>query len=125
MITTGNAKRVFCDRRCKGRWHETTPRRRSRVAAYNRGPGGRATRLRYKYGIEPNDLLRIMVAQGCDCAICRTPDPDHRYGWAVDHDHTTGRVRGVLCQRCNLGIGNFRESVETLRAAIHYLDGVP
>ncbi len=41
---------------------------------------------------------------------------------SVDHDHVTGKIRGLLCHYCNVGIGNFRENQESLAAAIEYLN---
>ena len=54
--------------------------------------------------------------QGGTCAICRTKPAVH-----VDHDHATGRVRGILCFACNRGLGKVGDSVEVLRAMIAYL----
>lgn len=78
--------------------------------------------LKRKYGITPEDYDRILAAQGGVCAICRTPPPDPRgFRMHVDHDHESGRVRGILCGPCNQGIGNLGDDVERLRAAIKYL----
>jgi hypothetical protein len=51
------------------------------------------------------------------CALCRIRPAEH-----VDHDHMTGRVRGVLCFNCNGGLGQFKDSIASLRAAIDYLE---
>lgn len=60
--------------------------------------------------------------QGNACAVCRDTfdgNPRHRH---IDHNHTTGKVRAVLCHRCNMLLGLARESVETLTNAITYLE---
>lgn len=58
------------------------------------------------------------------CAICGTPEPETPKGRLhVDHDHETGRVRGLLCSRCNTGIGQFKDDPVRLQAAITYLTG--
>lgn len=63
----------------------------------------------------------MLVRQGGVCAICGGP-PDGRWKrFHVDHCHKTGRVRGLLCRKCNNGLGNFGDSVETMRKAIAYL----
>lgn len=72
-----------------------------------------------KYGLSPDDL-RLLLAQNEVCAICRTADWGHK-GPAVDHDHATGRVRGVLCSNCNQGLGRFKDDPVRLRAAAEYL----
>lgn len=59
-----------------------------------------------------------MADQRGVCAICLTGKPVH-----VDHDHRTGRVRGVLCFSCNGGLGQFRDPVDALEPAIDYLGG--
>jgi hypothetical protein len=65
-------------------------------------------RRTYKYGISDLDILAIYDAQVGRCAIC--PEPLRFIGQAgahIDHDHTTGRVRGLLCARCNQALGWF------------------
>lgn len=63
----------------------------------------------------------MLESQGGVCACCgEKPSADKRL--AVDHDHATGRVRGLLCTRCNFGIGCARDSVGTLRLWVAYLE---
>jgi hypothetical protein len=69
-----------------------------------------------------------MELQKGTCAICRKPEVvmDKKVGrlrnLAVDHCHGKGHVRGLLCQGCNQGLGNFKDSPEILLAAIKYLE---
>lgn len=78
--------------------------------------GGRHYHLRRRYGIGAADVDAMIVAQGGRCPICGRSDPEQ-----VDHDHVTGKVRGVLCFNCNGGLGQFRDDVEALLAAAAYL----
>ncbi len=73
--------------------------------------------LRRRYGITSADYDAMVEAQDGLCALCRERPPEH-----VDHDHVTGTVRGLLCSCCNQGLGNFRDSVAALRAAVVYLE---
>lgn len=78
-------------------------------------------RLR-KYGMGEGDDLRMLAAQGGECAICGTTDPGGPHGvWAIDHCHGTGSVRGILCHRCNLGLGQFGDDPNILQQAVEYL----
>lgn len=82
--------------------------------------------LRVGYGVTDSDVGDRIEAQGGGCAICR--EPLTRWGRVgepgsacVDHNHTTGTLRGVLCRRCNSGLGSFRDNPEIMAAAIKYL----
>ncbi|MFD6915076.1 MULTISPECIES: endonuclease VII domain-containing protein [Streptomyces] len=60
----------------------------------------------------------IIAAQGGVCYLCLRAPAVH-----VDHCHKTGRVRGVLCLNCNVGVGLFKEDPERMRRAAEYLEG--
>lgn len=87
----------------------------------------RATRLRLaillkQYGMTIEDYQARLLAQGGACLICtRTPSADGHVRLVVDHDHATGRVRGLLCNNCNSGLGYFRDDPNALASAIRYL----
>lgn len=68
------------------------------------------------YNLRPSELCRLKQRQGNACAICGRDAVLH-----VDHCHKTGRVRGLLCQTCNTGLGKFCEDPERLRRAVEYL----
>jgi hypothetical protein len=80
----------------------------------------RDKRFQDKYGITLDDYERLYEQQKGRCAVCGDPSLDRLL--AVDHDHVTGRVRGLLCANCNLGIGNFKDDVSRLTQAICYLE---
>ena len=75
-----------------------------------------------RYGITPDDYQNIFSTQGACCAICKTDKPANGQGnFHVDHDHQTGRVRGILCSECNIGLGKFNDDPRLLTAAAAYL----
>lgn len=83
-------------------------------AAANRFRQSLKTRAK-KYGVGIDVLARLLPNGMGVCEICRAP------GKCIDHDHSTGIVRGVLCSKCNLGIAKFDDSAEVLRSAVAYL----
>jgi hypothetical protein len=74
-----------------------------------------------KYGITLEEYQKLWDDQNGVCAICGNPEPKEGYMLAVDHDHITGKIRGLLCSRCNTSIGKFEDSIEILQNAIKYL----
>ena len=82
----------------------------------------RSVVLKNKYGITHDDFTIMLLAQNNCCKICKSSDPGVRGIFKVDHCHTTGKVRGLLCQSCNVGIGLFGDDTTILKNAIQYLE---
>jgi len=81
----------------------------------------RERQLKHLYGITLAEYNEMLEAQGGVCAICgKTPEANGRR-LSVDHDHEINKNRGLLCRRCNLGLGNFEDDLELLVIAISYL----
>ena len=84
------------------------------------------THLQRKFGIGLTDYIEMVVERGNKCDICGQPETQLRGGkvkaLAVDHDHKTGAIRGLLCCDCNQALGKLGDSVDRLKAAIAYLD---
>lgn len=87
--------------------------------------------LEKSYGLPPGRYEQMLEAQKHCCAICQRHEdilPINRYSsrkLAIDHSHTTGQVRGLLCTSCNWALGRFQDSIPTLRRAIQYLRSHP
>jgi hypothetical protein len=80
----------------------------------------KSMKLMRSYGITIDEFEARLAGQGGACAICRIV-PENTWSLAVDHDHRTGKVRGLLCDQCNLALGKFQDSIKTLENAIAYL----
>jgi hypothetical protein len=76
--------------------------------------------IKFKYAITVTEYGVLLTEQNGVCAICSQGEPSGR-NLTVDHDHKTGQVRGLLCHRCNVGIGFFADDPTRLQAAIAYL----
>ena len=81
-----------------------------------------ARRLRV-YGVSANDYDKMFKEQNGVCFICNKPQRKkvHKHLF-VDHCHTTNKIRALLCNNCNTGIGMFEESIQTMKDAIAYLE---
>lgn len=93
------------------------------AARYRKKHGERIARkaLEKAYGITFVEFEGMLVAQNGVCAICRGVNPSGER-LSVDHDHRTNRVRGLLCRKCNAGIGHFKDGAALLRAAAEYIE---
>ena len=115
----------------KGAWALMTPEQKSRAAdwqrEFRRTPEGRrhvrAMNLK-KYGLTPEMYDAIEAAQGGVCRVCDQPETSsNQFGpmrLAVDHCHETGRVRGLLCARCNRSLGLLGNDAERIQALANY-----
>lgn len=77
-------------------------------------------RLKNTYGISLSERNDILAKQDWKCAICGTSLLGRKIN--IDHDHNTGKVRGILCNGCNRGLGFFDDNIENLKNAIKYLE---
>ena len=78
--------------------------------------------LFYEYGIRESDYNQMFLEQGGRCLGCGKHQSELNHPLHVDHDHKTGKVRGLLCKLCNSAIGNARDNVNILRSLADYLE---
>ena len=77
---------------------------------------------RNKYGITLDDYNNLIKSQNYQCAICKTVDPGVGINrFHVDHNHSTGVVRGLLCSNCNRALGQFKDDISILESAAEYI----
>ena len=81
----------------------------------------RAAHIKSKYGLSEEDYTALFEKQQGKCSICGKHDPKDYHGLCVDHDHNTGKIRGLLCHNCNSALGNFYDNVDYLLSAVDYL----
>lgn len=79
----------------------------------------RRKHLKHKYGITLQDYDNLYAQQEGKCGICGV-DVTHTSGY-VDHCHITGKIRGILCQKCNTGLGMLGDTLQALQKATQYL----
>ena len=99
-----NAANPECGRAASRKWAKANPHKR---AQYKR---------KQKYGFTNDQYNDMNLAQNGRCAVCGLPRP-----LAVDHDHSTGVVRGLLCRPCNLALGHMDDDPQRTIAATTYL----
>lgn len=81
----------------------------------------RNTGLKRRYGITSEEWNALFLAQDCKCAVCKKPNIDIKR-FHTDHDHQTGKVRGILCYHCNTLLGYAKDKIEILKEAVKYLE---
>lgn len=100
-------------------------RKRLRAEGKLKKPDPEAQReqaMKRKYGITIKDYEAMVKAQNNECAICFAPGEQERNGkLVIDHCHASGKVRGLLCNKCNLLLGHANDTIERLERAILYL----
>ena len=96
-------------------WRKNNPKRTLAIS--------RKSRYIQHYGITPKEAEQLLIKQDGKCAVCNIQILfDGTQGGAhLDHDHESNLIRGILCQKCNLGLGHFKDNITTLFNAINYL----
>ncbi|MBV9125670.1 MAG: endonuclease VII domain-containing protein [Planctomycetes bacterium] len=110
-------RRILCDDEACRYAHAKARNPRARFEAH----------LKTKYGLSLERYDEILAEQGGVCLICRKAPVGKRRNerLSVDHNHETGKVRGILCHQCNAGLGWFRDDPKLLRSAAEYLEKPP
>lgn len=98
------------------KWRKDNPDKRAKQAKKSNN------KARYtKYGITEERYLELFTIQGGRCAICGTHQANLARSLAIDHCHSKGHVRGLLCHKCNLLLGFANDDEQILLAAVNYL----
>lgn len=109
-------------------WCERNPERRKEIAnkwARENAEHRRRHKLKSRYGLTGEQYDEMRAAQDYRCAICREHESKvFRGRLVVDHCHSTGRVRKLLCANCNSSLGHTKENAETARALVEYIETV-
>jgi hypothetical protein len=110
---------ICSDGMCRACWKSAGSSKR--IPRYQR-----KTDLRSVFGLEYRDYVSMYVDQSGACWICgiklaKYKNDDGIQTACVDHDHATGEIRGLLCRKCNVGLGHFDDSPDLLDRAIEYL----
>lgn len=74
-----------------------------------------------RFGVTEEELDALLARQKNRCAICKSAKPYGSGDWAIDHDHATGQVRGLLCSKCNLALGLLGDDPKVIAAALRYV----
>ena len=84
----------------------------------------RRSKLKVAYGLSVEAYDEMLAAQGGGCAICGATKPsDRTKHFAVDHCQATNAIRGLLCTKCNRGLGLFNDDTDRMERAVKYLRG--
>ena len=110
LFVVSNGRKRWCSKLCS---------RKSETARLE----ARDKKLRDRYGITIADYQEIYQKQSGLCVICDEDLSNSTRMAPVDHDHVTGKIRGLLCKFCNRGIGLFKDNPKLLEAAASYIRG--
>jgi hypothetical protein len=84
-------------------------------------PYRRLLHIKKSYGITTEKYMALLEKQDNKCSICGLDFYISKRELCIDHDHATGKIRGLLCDRCNWGLGQFKDDIVRLQKAIEYL----
>lgn len=107
--------------------YRNSPAFKRRSAELSKDPVRRARKAfnirKHKYGVTKERYFKLFEKQKGKCGVCGCRPPKGDHSFHIDHNHRTGKVRGLLCRRCNNGLGFFRDQVRLIRKAVRYLKG--
>lgn len=116
-----------------GNWHKSAQKRRwlickpcanIRQNEYNKNNPDKLHKRNNekRYGVTYEQYQEMLETQDSVCAICNEKESSSsRTNLSIDHDHTTGKVRGLLCTPCNVALGLFKDNIDLLKKAMRYI----
>jgi len=110
---SGCCSNLECRRKYEKEWTKNNPEKRH---LYNK-----RRRLKANFNLTCEEYDAMYEKQNKGCAICGAEKSELGKILAVDHNHTTGKIRGLLCNKCNQGLGFFNDSIDLLQDAVLYL----
>ena len=118
QMTSGRTKSCGCLQLRKGKDSPAYKHGRSQTKEYDL-----ESHMKRSYGMGFKEYEEMLFAQDSKCAICKAEPPknQHKTRLNIDHCHTTGKVRGLLCDCCNRALGLMRDNTKLLEKAIQYL----
>lgn len=118
QMTIGRTRSCGCLQKRKGKDSPAYKHGRSQTKAYDL-----ELHMMRSYGINFKEYEEMLLAQDGKCAICKAEPPknQHKTRLNIDHNHETGKVRGLLCDCCNRALGLMRDNTDLLSKAIDYL----
>lgn len=115
-----------CARKASAKWRKNNPEKvaAQQAARFRRDPKAEVARTRNwyrlrKYGLTSEQFAVLAADSNGHCQLCGDPFPRTPH---IDHNHATGRVRGLLCSGCNTGLGLFKDNVQRLKLAIQWVE---
>jgi hypothetical protein len=108
---TSYSRKIHCSSECANKFNPTRQCENTQ----------RNYKYRWVYGITLEDYNRMFEEQEGCCKICKRHQTEFNKRLHVDHDHKTGKIRGLLCHNCNLALGRLGDSIQTLKSALEYL----
>lgn len=96
-------------------------RKREARKRYSHVDQDRKKWLKYMYGLSVEQFKNLEISQNRLCAICGNKEQMSHGRLSIDHCHTTNKIRGLLCSKCNTGLGQFKDNIKLLEIAINYL----
>jgi hypothetical protein len=138
LFTQGkNKKARYCNTKCANKWYysqgdytpvsDTDRKQEKPIPNLSENERNRKNLISQRYRLGWQEYLTLYETQSGGCALCKIPlgiskdTPDKEVAH-VDHCHTTGKVRGLLCSKCNKGLGHFFDNSVTLRLAAEYIE---
>lgn len=109
----------YCSVSCRSKFHNKNGGKKYRNSIKGKA-ASRKWRLKNVFNITEEVFEELFDSQNRSCAICGTETPTG-YNWHIDHCHATGKVRGILCSKCNQGIGLLGDTAERVKKAYEYL----